>query len=107
MRSLRVSKVSLYKLDHLGHGLGGKNGQVVRNEQELVGLASLRVSRLESAKSDALAVIGAASASVNERRVEPVHIEVVFVNEEALSDGGVAVSIRVNVEPKEKVCQVY
>ena len=53
---------------------------------------------LDAAESDALALVGASAAAVDERRVEPVHVEVLVVDEEALAHCRVAVVEGADVE---------
>ena len=95
--SLREAEVVLGELDHLGHCLRRENGQEICDEQvPVLGLSAS--ARLHAAESDALALVGAPAASVNERRVEPVHVEVLVVDEEALAHCRVAVVEGADVE---------
>ena len=66
---------------------------------------ALRLSGLELAESDSLAIIGTSTASVDKGRVETVHIEVLIVDEEAFAYCGVAVIESVNVEPNREAAE--
>jgi len=83
----------------LRDSLGGKDGQQVGYQKELMCFRTGSSSGSELAKSDALAIVGTTSASVDKGRVVPVHIEVIVVNEETFSNSSVSVIESVNVEP--------
>lgn len=53
----------------------------------------------EFAKSDTFSLVWGTSASVDKWRVEPVHIIVLIIDEEAFAYSHVAISISVAVEP--------
>ena len=97
--SFGLPNVSLSEPNHLRHCLGRKNGQEICNKNEPVLFAvSGAPSGLDSAQSDALALIRAAPSPVDERGVEAMHIEVLIVDEEALADSRVTVLVRLNVK---------
>ena len=78
---------------------GRKNGQQVRDQREVVGLAFTGALGLEPGKRDALSVIGSSSASVDKRGMESVYIVVLIIDEEPFSYSGVAVRKSVDVKP--------
>lgn len=53
----------------------------------------------ELAKSNALTIVGTTSTSVYKRRVVPVHIEMIVVDEEPFADSRVSVIKCVDIEP--------
>ena len=61
-------------------------------------LAFAADSWLQAAKSDTLALVWTSPASVDQRRVEPMYIEVLIVDEEALTYGSVSVVVRMEVK---------
>ena len=65
-------------------------------------LASDWGSRPELAKSDSLAIVRATSASIDKRWMEPMHIEVLVIDEEALAYCRVAVIQCMNIEPRRQ-----
>ena len=65
----------------------------------MVSLAAFgRRARLEADETDALAVLGAATPTIDERRVESVHVKVDIVDEEALANCDIAVLISLHIE---------
>ena len=93
-----MADIVLSKLDHLWDSLGREDGQQVGNENEPILLSLGCASGLDPAESDALALIRASSPSIDQRRMEAVHIEMLIVDEEALAHRGVAVLVRLQVE---------
>ena len=57
------------------------------------------LSWAELAQGDALAIIGATSATINKGWVEPMHVEVIIVDEEAFTDSRVSIIQRVHIKP--------
>ncbi len=94
-----LAAVSLNKFDHLRDGLRGENREEVRYQEELVRFSAYGLLGHELAQSDALTVIGTSASAVDKGRVEPMHIEVLIVNEETFADRRVAVIQSVHVEP--------
>ena len=93
-----LSAVCLYKLDHLRDSFSGKDGQQIGYKKELMCFGACGSSGSELAKSDALAIIGATSTSVDKGRVVPVNIEMIVVNEETFTDSSVSIIESVHVE---------
>lgn len=92
--------MALHELDHLGHGLRREDRQQVGDEQELVGFVADGRARFELAECNALALVGAAPAPVDQWRVEPMHIIVLVVDEEAFAHSTVSISICIHIEPE-------
>ena len=99
----RLSAICLDELDHLGDGLCRQDGQQVGYQEELVCLATDGLPRAEFAESDALAVVGPTPATIHKGRVEPMHVEVIIVDEKALTDSRVPIIQGVHVEPRSQV----
>ena len=94
-----MTEVCLSELHHLWHSLGRQDGQQVCDQEIPVLLAvSSAAARLKAAQSDALALVGASTAAIDQRRVEAVHVKVLIVDEEALSDCGVAIIVGLRIE---------
>jgi hypothetical protein len=92
--SFRLPKVALCELYHLRHSLGGEDGKQISDQKVPVLLAiGCTTARLEAAKCNALALIGATTAPIDKGRVEAVHIEVLIIDEETLSYCSVTVVI--------------
>ena len=92
----------LNELDHLRDSFCRQNRKEICYQQELVGLTFFGGTGAELAERDALAVIRTTSAAVDKRRVEPVHVEVLVVDEEAFAYRRVPVIESVHVEPEAK-----
>ena len=60
-----------------------------------------RLSGAELAKCDSLSIIRSAASSVDKGRVEPMHIEVLVINEETFSNCGVPVIQCMHIEPRK------
>ena len=101
-----LTTIRLDEPDHLRDGFCGENGQQVGYEQELELFASSRGSRSELAQSDALAIIRTTAPSIDKRRVEPVHVEMLIIDEETLSYSRVTVIKSVHIEPKEMKAKI-
>lgn len=86
------------ELDHLRHSLSRQNWQQICDEEEPVLLSGGGFSGLDAAESDAFALVGAAAASIDQRRVEAVHVKVLIVDEKALAHGRVTVLIGADIE---------
>ena len=102
--------VGLWKLDHLGDCFGWQDGEEVGDEEEPVLLVASGRLGLHSAQRDALAIVGAASSPIDERRVEPVHVKVLIVNEETFSHSCVTIVVCSNIESKNdkpiNICKI-
>ena len=99
LSSFGLTNVGLSELNHLWYSLSRKNRQKVCNKNEPVLLTVSGTStRLDSAQCDAFSLVRAASSSVDEGRVEAVHVEMLIIDEETLAHGSVAVLIRLDVE---------
>ena len=90
----------LYELDHLGHGLCREDRQQVGDEQELVGFVADWRTWFKLAECNALTLIGAGPPPVDQWWVEPMHIIVLVVDEEAFAHSTVSISICIHIEPE-------
>ena len=97
-----LTAVSLDEFDHLGDCLRRQDGQQVCYEKELVCFIACWLPGAELAQSDALAVVWTATSTINKGWMEPVHIEVIIVDKEALSDSRVPVVQSMHIKPTKK-----
>ena len=97
-----LSAIRLDELDHLGDGLCRQDGQQVCYQEELVCLATDGLPRAEFAESDALAVVGPSPPTIDKGWMEPMHVEVIIVDEKAFTDSRVPVIQRVHIEPRKR-----
>jgi uncharacterized metal-binding protein len=63
----------------------------------------MRLLWFEFAERDALPLLRCASASVDKRWVESVHIEMQIVYEKALAYSDIAISICIAIEPNKRL----
>lgn len=87
------------KLYHLRDSLSGQNWEQISDKHELICFIALGVLRLESAECNSFSVVWATSASVDEGRVKSMHVVVLVVDEETLTDSRVSVSKCIHIEP--------
>ena len=88
----------LYKFDHLRHCLRRQNWQQVGDQKELERLIGVGGLRLESAQSNALAIVRTASASVDKWGMEAMDVIMFSLHEESFSNSSVSVLKSSNVE---------
>ena len=98
----RLPAIRLDELDHLGDGLRRQDGQQVCYQEELVCLATDGLPRAELAQSDAFTVIGPAPTTIHQGRMKPMHVEVIIVDEKALTNSRVTIVQRVHIEPRSE-----
>ena len=97
--SLRSADVCLCELNHLRHSLRWEDREQVGDEEVPVLLIGRGWSAgLYSAEGDTFAFVGASTASVDQGWVEAMHVEVLSINEETLSNSSVAIFIGRDVE---------
>ncbi len=88
------------EFNHLRYGFGGEDWKKVGYQEEPVLLVTFGVGWAHSAQRNSLTIIGASASSVDQRRMEPVHIEMLVVDEKAFAHSRVSIIKRVDVKSR-------
>ena len=92
--------MGLNELDHLRYSLSGEDWQKISNQEVLVGFPSGRRLWLEPAECDALSIVGATTSAINKGSMEAVNIEVLIIDEKALTNGNISIVESANIKSK-------
>ncbi len=103
LRLVALAEVVVSELHHLGDRLGREDGELIRDQQEPMRLIASLLPRHDSCQSYPLAILGSPSPPVDQRHVEPVHIVVLIIDEEAVSHCRVSVVAGVDEESWVKI----